>query len=1132
MDASDVLRLEVRNFQGPERWDWALTTAVGELLAYHEVRLDPESLEYKAMTRLQFYVRWRAEPERPLESEKEFLGQVGQWMGERVFGDVGRKLVEWRPVTALVVVPSGARILRHWPFELTWVDGQPLALQEVSLLFDVSDVPAQGASRAKVPIGNRLRMLAVFSLPAEEPLLLLSQQRYELVRSIGRVAASTGRSVSLVTVQYGVTRKRLGEILKQGEGWDVIHFSGHGLASRLLLEGADGHADPMPTDELLQTLHLARSRLKLLVLSSCESGAAAGNEAIRVGASPADGEASEDFDDRRPLPAVAVEAARQLDCAVLGMRYRVSDDFAIGLAHHLYDNLFDKQNFLPRALQLALPEALEHWPEPGNPPLSVATPALFGQRGADLSLVPPAAESSFALGGLKMSYFDREPELFVGRVEPMAAASRVLAPDDRFSGVLFHAPGPTGKTACAVELAYLYKDQFRRLVRHRAPTHHKEIAGSLVGLAESLETQLEQFGPAMKQAVRSRTELERFLPRLKELMEQHAILVFIDGIEELLTTDGNWRDDMWRLVIDALLDDNRASRLVLTSRRQPAKLHDRLRVIPVPPLSPEEALLLARQLPHLGDVLRGRTELPMERAATLLADTLVAAAGMPGLIHEADKQLTSPSVLDELPTRIAELARAAGTYDGTTDRREEYLRLVQEWTRGIQRSASPEGASTPRSPEPPPEEPPVTRPPVTQPPGSSSPAADLDGLSDQQIQLLRTSATALKELLGTLAELDGTPPVSVNLVEVSSRWQASLNRVGERLVALQRQVTVRTWPHSSWAVKFGSVRDQVQQDINAVQEQPDRPAVFRWGRTNERERRLRASAARLLQLLESRYSSLDAHGRDVPTPAAKRLSTPHEQIDDILAALAQSPSFETVTAALETVNDLNGLAGGIATVQGGTDDVGSETLSMRVRFLWGMGSSESEPSLLIQAVSPINERYYFNHPELQREPILDNDDRLYAYTFWEPNQSPEEIRSSLIRGLMRKSAFQGSATLDWDQTLTELGHTLGVVLAARQGEARWPIAPLFELVGDDWAITTAGLEYRTERWPVLFPEQFSGPASGEQAGGGFREGRRHPDVPAGIPPPDERLWTRASAYFPPRNISTTPAGWSPVRRTP
>ena len=553
---------------------------------------------------------------------------------------------------------------------------------------------AQGSGRTKVAIGKRLRILAVFSLPIEEPLLLLSQQRYELVRSIERVAASKTKSVSLVTVQHGVTRRRLGEILKQGEGWDVIHFSGHGLTTRLLLEGASGQPDPVSTDELLQMLLFARGRLKLLVLSSCESGAAAGNEAIRVCESTAEDETSRSLEDSKPLAALAVEAAGQLDCAVLGMRYRVSDDFSIALTHHLYDNLIDKRNPLPRAMQLALPEALEHWPEPGNPPLSVATPALFGRRGADLLLEPPAAKLSFAPGSLKMSYFDREPQLFVGRVEPMATASRALARNDHFSGILFHAADPTGKTACAVELAYLHKDQFSRLVWYQAPTDRKRIEGSLVELAESLETQLEQFGPAMKRAARSRKKLERFLPKLTELMEENGILVFIDGIEGLLTTEGNWRDDRWRLVVNALLDDNRVSRLVLTSQRLPTVLHDRLCVIPVLPLSPEEALLLARQLPRFGDVLRGRTDLSIEYAAPLIADTLAASAGMPGFIHEADNLLTSPSVLDELPAKIAELASAAGNHDGNIDRREEYLQLVRVWTRGIRRSR----ASAPRAP--------------------------------------------------------------------------------------------------------------------------------------------------------------------------------------------------------------------------------------------------------------------------------------------------------------------------------------------------------------------------------------------------------------------------------------------------
>jgi hypothetical protein len=426
-------------------------------------------------------------------------------------------------------------------------------------------------------------------------------------------------------------------------------------------------------------------------------------------------------------------------------------------------------------------------------------------------------------------------------------------------------------------------------------------------------------------------------------------------------------------------------------------------------------------------------------------------------------------------------------------------------------------------------------------------AADLDGLGEEQIRLLRISATVLSYLIGSLVELDDPPP-SADLAEVSARWRASLNRAKEQLDALKRRVTVNKWPHEDWAITFGSARYQVQLDIRAIQGHPDRPAIFRPVITSERERRLRSHVATLLRLLQERYPSLFPHGPTAGTLPAGRADqggaatdacyeptrTADEQPDGVLATLGQSPSFETVTRVLETVNNLNGLAGGIATVQGGTDDPAGDALSMRVRFLWGTSPSAPEPALLIQAVSQVNERYYFNHLELQRDSeIIGNDDRLYTETFWEPGQPPDDVGSRLITGLMGEGAFQGKETLDWDKALAELARTLGVVLTSRKGEVRWPMAQLFELIGDDWAITTAGVEYRTELRPVFFPEQFPSWGSGQQTDGHIGEfSWRPPEVPAGIPPPSERLWQRASAYLPLRDIPTTPAGWRPVTKRP
>jgi len=87
---SDVLRLEVRHFRDAENWDWALKDAAGQHLAAHSVRIDSASPQYRAMGRLPVHVRWEADPERLLESEAEVLGRVGRWMGEEVFGAVGR----------------------------------------------------------------------------------------------------------------------------------------------------------------------------------------------------------------------------------------------------------------------------------------------------------------------------------------------------------------------------------------------------------------------------------------------------------------------------------------------------------------------------------------------------------------------------------------------------------------------------------------------------------------------------------------------------------------------------------------------------------------------------------------------------------------------------------------------------------------------------------------------------------------------------------------------------------------------------------------------------------------------------------------------------------------------------------
>jgi CHAT domain-containing protein len=81
-------------------------------------------------------------------------------------------------------------------------------------------------------------------------------------------------------LQYGVTRDTLREALEDGEGWDVIHFSGHGLPGALVLETPDGQSDLITSAGVNDLLRPASQRLKLVTLSACLSAAASIEQAL------------------------------------------------------------------------------------------------------------------------------------------------------------------------------------------------------------------------------------------------------------------------------------------------------------------------------------------------------------------------------------------------------------------------------------------------------------------------------------------------------------------------------------------------------------------------------------------------------------------------------------------------------------------------------------------------------------------------------------------------------------------------------------------------------------------------------------------------------------------------------------
>jgi hypothetical protein len=143
-----TLLLEITEYGDAAHWRWRLTTEGGAFIADHQVALDTGAVEYQGFVDLHGFLQQRADPGRRLASEAELVDRVGRWLGERVLGPIGPALVERGPVTVRVQVPAGAEALLQRPFELAHVDGTPLALQDVSLVFEPAGGVAGGRALA------------------------------------------------------------------------------------------------------------------------------------------------------------------------------------------------------------------------------------------------------------------------------------------------------------------------------------------------------------------------------------------------------------------------------------------------------------------------------------------------------------------------------------------------------------------------------------------------------------------------------------------------------------------------------------------------------------------------------------------------------------------------------------------------------------------------------------------------------------------------------------------------------------------------------------------------------------------------------------------------------------------------
>ena len=184
-------------------------------------------------------------------------------------------------------------------------------------------------------------------------------------------------------------------------------------------------------------------------------------------------------------------------------------------------------------------------------------------------------------------------------------------------------------------------------------------------------------------------QLAAFLPALTGLLSQRRVLIVIDNIESLLDESGTWRDQRWGAVVAALCDHAGLGRIVLTSRRRLDDLDPRVPAEAVDALALDEALLLARELPNLSQLMYGRLDgMQPDVARTLARQILEAAQGHPTLLELADAQAAHPGRLQTLiETAGAAWRRAGGLPEGFFSSGqagaagEEYRHVLAAWTR-------------------------------------------------------------------------------------------------------------------------------------------------------------------------------------------------------------------------------------------------------------------------------------------------------------------------------------------------------------------------------------------------------------------------------------------------------------------
>lgn len=265
--------------------------------------------------------------------------------------------------------------------------------------------------------------------------------------------------------------------------------------------------------------------------------------------------------------------------------------------------------------------------------------------------------------------------------------------------------------------------------------------------------------------------------------------------------------------------------------------------------------------------------------------------------------------------------------------------------------------------------------------------------------------------------------------------------------------------------------------------------------------------------IDERVRSVDARLDELDQRMDEAIGARSERQDTAVRSM-DVPTFQSVANALAVANKLGALAYDHVTVQGSRD-----LNELGLDFSWGVDLGDGRFGQSRRIALAVKARVYADERSRGSRPVIE--------TTWDPVDSAAQVGLRLREQLEKRGRWRGDATLDWPMALRNLQRSLELAIRSRRRDGDGTIieGALFEIVGEDWAITDAGLECPSHGFVLHeseFPER--NVAALRQMRGGEADQWR-PDAPDWV---DAGLWDELVR----RGRNRFPIRRGPVAMTP